>query len=190
MNTLRIAAFALLLSVCVTPQAETHPLKEAPPLLLAEPSSGPTKGRIRVEWHRTGVGLVEDYSYPGQLRVYLDGQLRQTFDDETYAPSAQLRLEMLDLSGDGQEDLLFMHGHNGVSQEFSLVYLWVPAQQKFVTSETLSDRGELEIGKTPGCVSVVNFCHGRTSFVEERFCFNQRTGRWRPGKMDRNNCEL
>lgn len=189
MTTLHVAAFAFLLSVCGASQAEAPPSKDARPLLSVAPSSGPTEGHIRVEWHRTGADLVEGYSYQGQLRVYVDGQLRQTFDEETYAPSAQLRLEMLDISGDGQEDLLFMHGHNGVSQEFSLVYLWVPAQQQFVKSETLSDRGELEPGKNPGCVSVVNLCHGRTGFVKEQFCFIQRTGKWRPGKTDRHNCD-
>jgi hypothetical protein len=95
---------------------------------------------------------------------------------------------MEDISGDGNEDLLFMHELNGVSQEFHLVYLWVPAINRFVKSATLSDRGEIKAMDKSGCVTSTSLCQGRTGYFQEEFCFNTSLGRWRLVKTERYQC--
>lgn len=157
--------------------------------LSVEALSGPTKGHLRVEWNPDD---ANDGDSLGSLEVFFDGALIQSFHEKTFTPpgAAVPYLLLDDLSGDGYADLRFMHMVNGGSQEFHLVYLWVPALNQFVKSATLSDRGEIQPRATLGCVASISLCQGRNGYFREEFCFNAKTGRWRLVKTERMQCPV
>lgn len=168
--------FALALTTLVVCQALAGPPAPEVVVLSAAPTEGPTKGRLRVE--RAEQAVMEAGSRTGALRVFEDGGLvpTQELTLEVQAPRESLRLEFVDLSGDGAQDLMF---HNAETR-FGLyadVFLWVPETRRLVQSRTLSQRGEIHPDKRKGCVVVFNKCAG-PAWASETLCFNQGAGRW------------
>lgn len=184
MNKKFIIATCFVIGLLISSFAGAAPAPAGQQLAVV-PRTGPTQNHLRVEWHPD-----DDSAYgEGSLVVFRDGAVIQSIREDVFIPQGySAYLQMIDLSGDGYEDLLFMHMVNGISQEFHVAYLWVPAKNKFVKSNTLSDRGDIAVLPTPGCVSATTLCHGRRGYISEDFCFNARTGRWKPVKVEIANC--
>jgi hypothetical protein len=160
------AVFSLIFAMAAgahTAEAGTRPVE-------VTAASGPTKGLVTVRW-------APEESH---LQVNYKGRPQQVLSIDVFMPPDDTpRLELVDLSGDGYEDLVVTDSINGISQEFQSAYLWIPMENKFVKSKTISDIGEVEPDNSPGCVRVSGVCKGRTQFYEDKFCFNQAKGRWK-----------
>jgi hypothetical protein len=140
-----------------------------------QPDAGPLKSKVQVEFR-------EDHgetAFAGKIFVTdsKSKDILQTLDTRLMYPDLG-QLEFDDLNGDGYQDLMFINDRSSTGDALlSDVFLWVPAQSRFVKSQSLSQAGEIAKAKHKGCVTVSDTCN--IGFVERELCFNKPTGKWR-----------
>lgn len=136
---------------------------------------------------------LDEYKYVyGEIWVSLKASdvPFQRLTTEYYRPTG-FAFEFLDLNGDGYLDLLFWNepaGHAASSMGAN-VFLWEPefipqfkkysdSFGRFVKSETLSGRGEIELTNRKGCVRVTSKVSTMGLRVEE-WCADSKSREWR-----------
>lgn len=87
--------------------------------------------------------------------------------------------EFVDLNDDGHIDLLFYSSEipDG-SIPLPEAYMYIPKLQKFVKSNTLSDKGAIRKSKSRSCVSITSDSN-LFGYTVEEFCFSLETGKWK-----------
>ncbi|OGP53234.1 MAG: hypothetical protein A2Y65_09160 [Deltaproteobacteria bacterium RBG_13_52_11] len=139
-------------------------------------------GEYRFELHKIGTAEFESWDgVSAEILIFKKGnsEVLQRLPVDIFIDSPSFY--MMDVNGDGYQDLLLYDDHAGYGAGPSTsadVFMYIPKLQHFVRSKTLSGRGNIEASKNKGCV-IINYKISAQDNTDEEWCFDISTGKWK-----------
>lgn len=149
-------------------------------------------GQFKFELHKTGKGKYERWNeIPAEIRI-LKNDSKDIFQTlKTNVEIDDPTFDISDINGDGYKDMLLYNacaGYAGCASPSTAadVYLFIPKLNKFVKSKTLTGLGNISVLEKKGCVNVNYKCSDQ-DYIDEEWCFNISTGKWK--RIKQSGCE-
>lgn len=145
------------------------------------------------ELHKIGKGKYERWNeVDAEIRIKKKGSTKISQRLPVIIGIPSPTFDIIDINGDGYKDMLLYDacaGYAGCAGPTTAadVFLYIPKLKKFIKSNTLSGRGDITVSKNKGCVTVNYKCSDQ-DYIDEEWCFNLSTGKWKMTKST--DCEL
>lgn len=182
---MQLSALRLLLFGLVTALPLSSTLSHAAESPMAASANiGNDGGKFRFELHKLGKGKYERFNeVDAEIKVFKNESTEVFQRIKTIIGIESPAFDFIDINGDGYVDMLLYNACAGYADcsgpsTGADVFVYAPQLGKYVKSKTLSGKGNITTSKKKGCINVNYKCSDQ-DYIDEEWCFNLSTGKWK-----------